>query len=220
MYSTKPDCTPLLTLFSLSFTFSFSFSTVHDHFHSIWGHWEQSEGGGATMVYDDGTACGSGQRRSVSVHLICAEEVSLGDVTEPETCVYELSLYLPQACSGGSHDSDGDSGSESDPNDESLPGAAASVDSESTAGNDANTNVVKSAPELDVPAYLSSESEQPAGPGAPIDFARRITELEQTVAARDSEIETMKACINVMLQLTADPSALDSLDVSSCHGYV
>eukprot|EP01095_Lingulamoeba_sp_RSL-Kostka_P005456 TRINITY_DN167_c3_g1_i1.p1 TRINITY_DN167_c3_g1~~TRINITY_DN167_c3_g1_i1.p1 ORF type:complete len:429 (-),score=162.58 TRINITY_DN167_c3_g1_i1:15-1301(-) len=52
-----------------------------------------------TMIhYSNGQRCWGAGNRETTIHLRCATENSISDVTEPNKCVYELIFHTPAAC--------------------------------------------------------------------------------------------------------------------------
>lgn len=50
------------------------------------------------QFYSGGDQCFNGQRRSTVVYFVCATENMIEDVTEVQTCVYDIRVGTPLAC--------------------------------------------------------------------------------------------------------------------------
>jgi protein kinase C substrate 80K-H len=50
------------------------------------------------MKYEHGASCWSGPQRSTTVFLVCDSEDKIIDVSEPETCTYEMTVGTPAVC--------------------------------------------------------------------------------------------------------------------------
>jgi len=48
--------------------------------------------------FDRGEPCGNAKRRKTTVSFVCGSRPSISDVSEPETCVYEVQVGHPGAC--------------------------------------------------------------------------------------------------------------------------
>lgn len=200
----------------------------------LWGRYDVKDNAYAAMLFDDGTACGSGTRRSTRVNLECGNRLTVSRVTEPATCSYDMVFTMPQACNnglslGGIDDAglvaaiiEDDSSEDDGPAHVVIIPAGASGSAH--AANDEPSLMPEPGPEPE-PSGQAAGGESGAG-GGEVRVVERVvapgdyTLLKDTVAEQRTQLANMHSCIRALAGVIAADPKSDTPSLDSCVPFV